>query len=94
MAHDLGTRGDAMTDLMRPDVTDERMRILAGDYPGWRIWRSDRGTWWASRKGRPLADAELTAGLSATVVADSLPALTEQLAGQNERATRRDRRIA
>ncbi|MQA97761.1 MAG: hypothetical protein GEV11_25215 [Streptosporangiales bacterium] len=75
-------------------MADDGLLTVAGAYPGWRIWRSDRGTWWASRKGRPLADAELTAGLSATVVADSLPGLTEQLAGQHERATRRRRRIA
>lgn len=94
MAHNVGTRGDARRDSWRPDVADEGLHTVEGEYPDWRIWRSDRGTWWASRKGRPLADAELTAGLSATVAADSLPGLTEQLAGQNERATSRQRRIA
>lgn len=94
MTEDVGTHRDVAVELVRPDGADEGLHGVAGAYPGWRIWRSDRGTWWASRKGRPLGDAELTAGLSATVAADSLPALTEQLAGQHERATRRASRIA
>jgi hypothetical protein len=31
---------------------------LAGDWPGWHIWRSQAGRWWAIRAGPVTVDAD------------------------------------
>ena len=49
---------------------------LQADHPGWRIWRSDEGRWWATRRGnRPREprsiDADTAAALSEELAADA-----------------------
>ena len=39
---------------------------LGAEFPGWHVWRSDRGRWWAVRVGSPggvTLDADDEAGL-------------------------------
>lgn len=62
---------------------------LAGEFPTWRIWQAQRGTWVATRRHR-LTDAQLEAGLYATVCGDD----PGELRGELERQRRRADRIA
>lgn len=57
---------------------------LAATFPSWRVWRSDGGAWWATRRYR-LTDDQLDAGLAATVAADDLAGLRVQLRQQARR---------
>ena len=41
------------------------------DVPGWHVWRSDKGTLHASRRGPALTLKERWAGLAMTLVASS-----------------------
>jgi len=59
---------------------------LQSDFPGWLVWRSDAGRWYATRSG-DLTDAQLQAGYAMTVAADDSTALRELLLDQ----TRKDR---
>jgi hypothetical protein len=43
---------------------------LRNDFPGWNIWRSDVGAWYANRD-HVLTGAEMYAGLYPTVAADT-----------------------
>jgi hypothetical protein len=42
---------------------------LEADFPGWTVWRSDGGRWYATRAGS-LTDQQLLSGLAMTVAAD------------------------
>ncbi|MBO2450517.1 hypothetical protein J4573_25670 [Actinomadura barringtoniae] len=59
---------------------------LQSEFPGWLVWRSDAGRWYATRSG-DLTDAQLQAGYAMTVAADDSTALRELLLDQ----TRKDR---
>jgi hypothetical protein len=59
---------------------------LQSEFPGWLVWRSDAGRWYATRSG-DLTDAQLQAGYAMTVAADDATALRELLLEQ----TRKDR---
>lgn len=54
------------------------------DYPGWIVWRSDAGRWYATRSG-DLTDAQLQAGFAMTVAADDAAGLRELLVDQLRR---------
>ncbi|WP_131736188.1 hypothetical protein [Actinomadura roseirufa] len=54
---------------------------IESEHPGWQVWRSDAGRWYATRS-TDLTDAELQAGYAMTVAADDAPGLRELLAGQ------------
>ncbi|MEV5568985.1 hypothetical protein AB0L06_02970 [Spirillospora sp. NPDC052269] len=54
------------------------------EYPGWLVWRSDAGRWYATRSG-DLTDAQLQAGYAMTVAADDSGGLRELLAEQSRR---------
>ena len=52
------------------------------EFPGWHIWRSNAGRWWATRTGSVLRREDLGTGRVMTVDADDETALREQLAAQ------------
>jgi hypothetical protein len=62
------------------DFEDLKAAIEA-DFPGWQVWRSDAGRWYATRSG-DLSDAELQAGCAMTVAADDPAGLRGLLAEQ------------
>jgi hypothetical protein len=61
---------------------DERIRLLEAEFPGWHIWRSNAGRWWATRTGTVLRRGELGTGRFMTLDADDEASLREQLATQ------------
>ncbi|MGI5203500.1 hypothetical protein ACQEU6_18250 [Spirillospora sp. CA-108201] len=54
---------------------------IEGDFPGWQVWRSDAGRWYATRSG-DLTDAQLQAGCAMTVAADDSGGLRRTLLDQ------------
>ncbi|WP_433467859.1 hypothetical protein ACQPZP_12120 [Spirillospora sp. CA-142024] len=62
---------------------------IEGDFPGWQVWRSDAGRWYATRSG-DLSDAQLQAGCAMTVAADDPDGLRRLLLDQ-ARGERGDR---
>jgi hypothetical protein len=54
---------------------------IEGDFPGWQVWRSDAGRWYATRSG-DLSDAQLQAGFAMTVAADDSAGLRRLLLEQ------------
>ena len=64
---------------------DELKAAIESDFPGWLVWRSDAGRWYATRSG-DLTDAQLQAGYAMTVAADDsgeLRALLTEQAGKD-----------
>jgi hypothetical protein len=61
---------------------DERIAQLATEFPGWHIWRSNAGRWWATRTGSVLRREDLGTGRVMTLDADDEHGLCEQLAAQ------------
>ena len=61
---------------------DERVAQLEADFPGWHIWRSNVGRWWATRTGTVLRREGLGTGRVMTVDADDEGALSDQLTVQ------------
>ncbi|MFC5184717.1 hypothetical protein [Actinomadura harenae] len=55
------------------------------EYPGWLVWRSDAGRWYATRNG-DLTDAQLQAGYAMTVASDDADGLCGLLAEQARRS--------
>lgn len=51
------------------------------EFPGWLVWRSDAGRWYATRSG-DLTDAQLQAGYAMTVAADDSAGLRALLLEQ------------
>jgi hypothetical protein len=62
---------------------DERIAQAEADFPGWHIWRSNAGRWWATRTGFVLRREELGTGRVMTVDADDEASLRQQLAVQH-----------
>ncbi|MFC4050796.1 hypothetical protein ACFOY4_13950 [Actinomadura syzygii] len=54
------------------------------EFPGWQVWRSDAGRWYATRSG-DLTDAQLQAGYAMTVAADDASGLRRLLLDQVRR---------
>jgi hypothetical protein len=63
---------------------EEQKAAIEGEFPGWLVWRSDAGRWYATRSG-DLTDAQLQAGYAMTVAADNAPGLRELLLDQARR---------
>ena len=61
---------------------DERIAQLEAEFPGWHIWRSNAGRWWATRTGPVLRREDLGATRVMTVDADDAIALRGQLTAQ------------
>ena len=61
----------------------ERVSQIQGEFPGWHIWRSNAGRWWATRTGSVLRREELGTGRVMTIDADDEKDLREQLVAQS-----------
>jgi hypothetical protein len=61
---------------------DERIALLEAEYPGWHIWHSNAGRWWATRTGSVLRRDDLGTGRVMTIDADDEAALRAQLTAQ------------
>jgi hypothetical protein len=61
----------------------ERISQIEADFPGWHIWRSNAGRWWATRTGSVLRREDLGTGRVMTVDADDETDLREQLVTQS-----------
>jgi hypothetical protein len=61
---------------------DERIAQLEAAFPGWHIWRSSAGRWWATRTGSVLRREDLGTGRVMTLDADDETDLSNQLATQ------------
>ena len=57
---------------------------LEAEFPGWLVWRSDAGRWYATRSG-DLTDAQLQAGYAMTVAADDYAGLHTLLIDQRHK---------
>lgn len=60
---------------------DDLKAAFEEEFPGWVVWRSDAGRWYATRTG-DLTDAQLQAGYAMTVAADDASGLRALLAEQ------------
>jgi hypothetical protein len=78
--------------LKRPEASGDNTANTANtaEFPGWHIWRSNAGHWWATRTGMVLRREDLGTGRVMTLDADDEGALREQLAAQ----TRLDQQIS
>ncbi|NRQ36627.1 hypothetical protein HII36_33045 [Nonomuraea sp. NN258] len=56
---------------------------LRGTFPAWSFFRSDAGTFYATRSGVTLSDEALVRGLRQTISADDLATLVALLDEQN-----------
>jgi hypothetical protein len=61
---------------------DERIAQLEAEFPGWHIWHSNAGRWWATRTGSVSRREELGMGRVMTLDADDEGGLRGQLATQ------------
>ena len=61
---------------------DERIAQVEADFPGWHIWRSNAGRWWATRTGSVRHREDLGTGRVMTLDSDDERGLRDQLAGQ------------
>lgn len=59
--------------------------VLRATFPGWSFFRSDAGALYATRRGVPLRNAEIDAGLDQTVSADDCVTLVALLQAQQVR---------
>src|SRR6266567_5337655 len=64
----------------RPDAAAE----IRGQYPGWTLWVSGTGRWWASRTVE-LTAADVAAGCVPFLHADDPQTLTRQIGAQEAR---------
>jgi hypothetical protein len=60
----------------------ERIVQLEAEFPGWHIWHSNAGRWWATRTGSVSRREELGTGRVMTLDADDERGLRGQLATQ------------
>ncbi len=61
---------------------DERVARVEADFPGWHIWQSNAGRWWATRTGLVIRREDLGTGRVMTLDADDEASLRQQLAIQ------------
>jgi hypothetical protein len=55
---------------------------LEAQFPGWHVWPSSAGRWWATRTGTVLDRDDLGAGRVMTIDADDTQTLQAQLSRQ------------
>lgn len=60
----------------------ERIAQLETEFPGWHIWHSNAGRWWATRTGLVLRHDDMGTGRVMTVDADDEADLRKQLTAQ------------
>jgi hypothetical protein len=61
---------------------DEWVTQLEAEFPGWHVWRSNAGRWWATRTGSVLRRQELGTGRVMTLDSDDEHGLRDQLSAQ------------
>lgn len=66
-------------------MSNDRAIAPPAAIPGWRLWRSDAGRFWATRE-RPFTGPQMEAGAERTVDADTPDELAEKVAAQEARA--------
>ena len=70
-----------MNDQMQSADTSP-LAVIRRRFPGWRLWRSDVGRFWATRVGRP--PKRLPYGWAMTVDGDTPRDLLDAIAEQEE----------
>jgi hypothetical protein len=68
----------------RPLVSSRKGGCVIEQVPGWHIWRSDAGRWWATRLVSEGADRGHEARWAMTVDADTADELRAELKLQDE----------
>lgn len=69
-----------------PDPAEPTVQeLLARDFPGWRIRRSDSGHWYATPR-TPVTEAQRQVGCAHTVEASTPAELSQKLTDQEQRA--------
>jgi hypothetical protein len=63
------------------DGTGEEIAGIRAAFPGWSVWRSDEGRWWATRRC-PLRPSRWPDGYALTVTADDAGALRAAISSQ------------
>lgn len=58
---------------------------VSAAFPAWLVFRSDGGSFYATRRGERLSSEQLTAGLEQTVCADDLASFVSVLREQESR---------
>lgn len=76
-----GENAVALPDARSED--DALKEALELEFPDWAIWRSSSGVWYATRRGSPLTDAEMFAGLHHTVFAEDADVLRKEIRKQD-----------
>ena len=61
---------------------DAQAAKLEADFPGWHIWHSNAGRWWATRTGLVARRDDLGTGRVMTLDADDAQDLRDQLTAQ------------
>jgi hypothetical protein len=61
---------------------DRQIAELEAEFPGWHVWRSNAGRWWATRTGSVLHREDLGTGRVMTIDGDRDTELREQLVMQ------------
>lgn len=71
------------------------MQRLEAEFPGWRLWISDTGRWWAFRtSSRALTIEQMRAGCRLIVQADTSDALHSAIRAEIEAAQQVGRRAS
>ncbi|MFC0037404.1 hypothetical protein [Actinomadura rayongensis] len=63
------------------DFADQKAAIER-EFPGWLVWRSDAGRWYATRGG-DLTEERLRSGAATTLSADDAAGLRSRLAAED-----------
>jgi hypothetical protein len=63
------------------DRTGDQSAGIGAAFPGWSVWRSDEGRWWATRRC-PLRPSRWPDGYALTVTADDAGALRAAISSQ------------
>jgi hypothetical protein len=67
----------------RKETAADQLAELKAQFPGWHVWPSNAGRWWATRTGPVAGRDDFGAGRVMTVDADDMEALRAQLERQN-----------
>jgi len=66
------------------DGPPDHIAAIRQQFPGWNLWLSDTGRWWAFRKVE-LTAADVAAGCAPFLHADDPETLTRQISAQGAR---------
>src|SRR5580704_3734708 len=63
------------------DRTADQLAAIRAAFPGWSVWRSDEGCWWATRRC-PLRPSRWPEGYALTLTADDAATLRTAITWQ------------